>query len=75
MMRGFFSIAGHRYEAAVEFHSRVVDVLDWGSRVWADIPREKRGTIFDKTFIRGAKRNLINAIHEVSRCNAQLSFS
>jgi hypothetical protein len=50
---------------AVESQSRVLEVLDWGSRVWKDIPTSDRGCIFERTFIRGIRRLHVMAIHEV----------
>jgi hypothetical protein len=50
---------------AVECQSRALEVLDWGSRAWKDIPASDRGCIFERTFIRGVRRLHITAIHEV----------
>ncbi|KAF9524088.1 hypothetical protein CPB83DRAFT_861868 [Crepidotus variabilis] len=49
MMCGFFSTASQQSKAAAEFHSRVVDVLDWGSRKWYNVSRNDRGVIFEKS--------------------------
>jgi len=50
---------------AVEYQSRVLEVLDWGSRVWKDIPTSDRGCVFERSFIRGIRRLHVMAIHGV----------
>ncbi|KAF9524086.1 hypothetical protein CPB83DRAFT_839228 [Crepidotus variabilis] len=75
MMRGFISSFLHESTPAVEFHSRAVDILDWGSRLWYNVLKEDRGVIFEKTFIRGAKRSLINAIHQALMSNHDCSYT
>ncbi|RDB28593.1 Serine/threonine-protein phosphatase 5 [Hypsizygus marmoreus] len=47
-----------------EFYRHALEVLEWGSRVWKDVPRDDRGPIFDLTFIRGVRRLYLNAIWE-----------
>ncbi|KAF9532005.1 hypothetical protein CPB83DRAFT_760449 [Crepidotus variabilis] len=64
MMCGFLATATQKLTVAVEYHTRVMEVLKWGSQAWADISLLDRGCIFEQTFIRGAKRLHIMAIHE-----------
>lgn len=65
-MNAFFATGGGKLLVAAELYSRVVEVLDWGSRLWDDVPKEDRGAIFERTFIRGVKRLRIFAIQAVS---------
>lgn len=43
------------YQAAVEFFTRAIDVLEWGREAWRDVPPDQRGAIFGDTFVRGVK--------------------
>jgi hypothetical protein len=63
---GLCATSTQKFMLAVEYHSRAVEVLDWGSHVWQDVPTEDRGCVFERTFVRGEKRLYIMAIHEVS---------
>ncbi|RDB28672.1 Small glutamine-rich tetratricopeptide repeat-containing protein beta [Hypsizygus marmoreus] len=63
LMRSFVQSAVTQVSTP-EFYRHVLDVLDWGNRVWKDVPRDDRGTIFDLTFIRGVRRLYLNAIWE-----------
>jgi len=65
-MCGILSTATGKHLTAVEFHARVVEILNWGSHVWEDVPISDRGCIFEWTFIRGAKRLYLSAIHQAS---------
>jgi len=42
--------------AGVEFLRRALDVLEWGSREWKDVPYSDCGVVFELTFIRGVRR-------------------
>jgi hypothetical protein len=72
LLQGIFAFGAQRPIVSVEFLSRVVDVLDWGSRIWQNVPRDDRGCIFDWSFIRGVKRLQIQAVHSVSISNSVL---
>lgn len=63
---GLVATSTQKLMLGVEYHSRAVEVLDWGSHVWQDVPIEDRGCVFERTFVRGEKRLHIMAIHEVS---------
>ena len=41
--------------SALEYYNRVVEVLEWGRRVWKNETTEDRGIIFQDTFLRGVK--------------------
>ena len=43
-------------EGSPEFYRNAVEVLEWGARVWKDVPKSDRGAIFEPSFIRGVKR-------------------
>jgi len=64
MMRGYFASSTDRYAEAIEFYRRALDVLDWGRRVWKNVVREKRGVIFEDSFIRGIRRLYISVVME-----------
>jgi len=63
IMRGFLE-GGLRNAKAVEveFLGYALEVLDWGRRAWKNVPKDDRGVIFEKTFIRGVKCLHINAL-------------
>ncbi|KAG5653892.1 hypothetical protein H0H81_009484 [Sphagnurus paluster] len=63
-MRGFLQASLGLPGSSSEFIRHALDVLQWGSRLWKDVPREERGTIFDPTFIRGVKRLHMNILME-----------
>lgn len=65
MMRGYFASSTDRYAEAIEFYRRALDVLEWGRRVWKNVVREKRGVIFEDSFIRGIRRLYISVVMEV----------
>ncbi|CAA7268089.1 unnamed protein product [Cyclocybe aegerita] len=66
IMCGFMAITiTKRATVAMEYYSRVIDILEWGRRTWANVPKIDRGVIFELSFIRGAKRLRLNALHEI----------
>lgn len=66
IMRGFMEGGMRRNKSAqVEFLGFALEVLDWGSRAWKDVPKDDRGAIFERTFIRGVRSLHINALMEV----------
>ncbi|KDR85535.1 hypothetical protein GALMADRAFT_368117 [Galerina marginata CBS 339.88] len=64
IMCGFMAKSTGRHLVAMEFYSRVVNILDWGRRVWQNVSKDDRGVIFEKTFVRGVKRLRLAALHE-----------
>ena len=71
-------------EAALEFYNSAMEVLEWGSERWKDVPFEEKGAIFQPTFIRGVKclrldvllkvnsmRSNYNACTDI-RCNGKM---
>ncbi|KAI0937103.1 hypothetical protein AcV5_005078 [Taiwanofungus camphoratus] len=48
-------------ERALQLLNSAVSVLEWGASLWRNIPKEERGVIFEKTFVRGVKRLRIEA--------------
>ena len=65
-MLGLFANSTGKIPVAMEYYSRIIEVLQWGAHTWRDVPMEDRGVIFEKTFIRGAKRLKLTAMHAVS---------
>lgn len=65
-MCGIMASATQRLSVAVEYHTRALEVLEWGSRLWKDVAPDDRGCIFERTFIRGVRRLQLTSIHEVS---------
>ena len=43
-------------EGLPEYYRNAVEVLEWGARIWKDLPKSDRGAIFEPSFIRGVKR-------------------
>lgn len=68
IMKGFVeqSIANNP-ASSLEYYSRAVNVLEWGRRVWRDVPAAQRGTIFADTFLAGVKNLRIESLMLVSR--------
>lgn len=62
MLAGFTG----KYATSIEYHSRALEVLEWGERTWQNVPTEQRGVIFSKTFIRGVRRMKLTSMHTVS---------
>jgi hypothetical protein len=71
LMRGFLE-GGARanYVAQVEMYSRCIEILEWGQKAWANISCEKRGSVFEHTFVRGIRAMRLEALMEV----CQLAF-
>lgn len=53
-------------ERALQLLNSAVSVLEWGASLWRNIPKEERGVIFEKTFVRGVKRLRIEAYMKAS---------
>ncbi|KAH6916702.1 hypothetical protein BKA70DRAFT_1250303 [Coprinopsis sp. MPI-PUGE-AT-0042] len=70
---------GHE-ENAHEAYSQAIELLEWGRQRWDAVDREERGPVFEKTFIRGAKRlklqHMAKVLDESDIDNAnQLSYT
>lgn len=65
-MKGFLEggLTG-RFDSAVEFYSRAIEVLNWGRTTWRDIPSEKRGVVFENTFLRALRSLYLEAYMQV----------
>lgn len=55
------------HDAALEFHTRAIEVLEWGRQVWRSVPKDDRGAIFEITFLRGVKSLRLDTMMRVSR--------
>ncbi|KAG6874372.1 hypothetical protein C0995_015108 [Termitomyces sp. Mi166 len=64
IMRGFLQAAFQTPGATTEFFSDALQVLEWGSRLWKNVPKSDRGAIFEPSFIRGVKRLYCNFLQE-----------
>ncbi|KAG6911301.1 hypothetical protein DXG01_002140 [Tephrocybe rancida] len=64
IMRGFFTSTFKTQGASAEFVFDALQVLEWGARVWRNVPAEDRGVIFEDTFIRGVKRLYLDFLVE-----------
>ncbi|KAJ6623062.1 hypothetical protein B0H10DRAFT_2213760 [Mycena sp. CBHHK59/15] len=51
MMKGFIDDNMGVASGGVEFYKRIIDVLEWGRRTWANVPSEDRGVIFEDSFL------------------------
>jgi hypothetical protein len=76
-MRGFYQGSMGDHIAGVEFLRRALDVLEWGSREWKDVPHSDCGVIFDLSFIRGVRRRYLDELMKVGTYlhTAQIRFS
>ena len=64
-MHGFIQ-SNLKLNSAHQFLRHALEILDWGARVWNNVPRGDRGAIFDETFIRGVRRLYLILLMEVS---------
>ncbi|KAI3609899.1 TPR-likeprotein [Moniliophthora roreri] len=48
----------------VEYLGRVIEVIEWGRKVWKDVDFSSRGAIFRDTFLRGVKKLHMEALTE-----------
>lgn len=46
---------------AVELCSQTLQVLEWGLQLWMNVPKESRGVIFERGFIRTIRRLKLEA--------------
>ncbi|EEB97068.1 hypothetical protein MPER_03691 [Moniliophthora perniciosa FA553] len=49
----------------VEYLGRVIEVIEWGQKVWKDVDFSSRGAIFRDTFLRGVQRLHMEALTQV----------
>ncbi|EAU92341.2 hypothetical protein CC1G_00560 [Coprinopsis cinerea okayama7 len=55
----------HQREFAHDFFTRALEICQWGRIRWPNVPSKTRGTVFERTFIRGIKRlRLLNMFEE-----------
>ncbi|KAF5385060.1 hypothetical protein D9615_001095 [Tricholomella constricta] len=60
IMRGFLDSSFNLPGSSPEFLQYAIDVIEWGARMWKNVPRKDRGTIFDPTFLCGVKSLYLN---------------
>ena len=60
------------HKRSPEFYRNALEILEWGSNLWKDVPSQDRGMIFEATFIRAVKRLYLKSLMEVRR-HAKLS--
>lgn len=66
IMRGFLEGTAQRnHQAAVEFMSRALEIIEWGSKEWKNVSIEDRGVIFRPSFIRGLQVMYMEAYMKV----------
>ncbi|KAJ3871799.1 hypothetical protein F5051DRAFT_362273 [Lentinula edodes] len=54
IIAGFvISRVGNNFQLGVEFHRNALNMINWGRKVWKDVPKAERGVIFDLSFRRG----------------------
>ncbi|KAJ3869181.1 hypothetical protein EV359DRAFT_77009 [Lentinula novae-zelandiae] len=54
IIAGFvISRVGNNFQLGVEFHRNALNMINWGRKVWRDVPKSERGVIFDLSFRRG----------------------
>lgn len=65
-MRGFIEggLRG-RFDTAVEFYSRAIEVINWGRVAWENVSVEQRGVIFETSFLRGIRAMHLEALMQV----------
>ncbi|KNZ76343.1 hypothetical protein J132_10622 [Termitomyces sp. J132] len=64
IMRGFLQSTFQTPGASTEFFSDALRILEWGARIWKNVPTSDRGVIFEPSFIRGVKRLYLNLLQE-----------
>ncbi|TRM66264.1 hypothetical protein BD626DRAFT_546575 [Schizophyllum amplum] len=52
----------HRYDIALEFFTRIIQVLTWGRETYKDVPNSEKGVIFADTFIVGVRKLYLDTI-------------
>lgn len=75
-MRGFFEHSlKEDFNASLGFFDNVLEVLEWGRRFWPDEPKENRGAVFQKTFLRGVRCLRLETLVKVHYLQLLLCFS
>lgn len=69
MLTGLITHVTGNLQAAIEFYSRALDIVEWGARTWPNLSQEERGVIFEKTFIRGVKKMKVAVMLDVGFIN------
>jgi len=67
--------AESNYTSAMEYHRNALSIINWGRQVWKDVPKDKRGIIFEITFRRGVWNMYLDSLmgaHSHDRKNFQL---
>lgn len=61
-MRGFFEAGfkGNHVEAA-RYKRIAVDILEWGDKVWPHATYQQKGSVFTRTYMRGARCMLLES--------------
>ncbi|KII91505.1 hypothetical protein PLICRDRAFT_51648 [Plicaturopsis crispa FD-325 SS-3] len=72
VMRGFLE-GGLKKEdqASVEYLTRALEVLNRGRQVWRNVTKEKRGVIFEDTFVRVVRSMRLHAYMEAYSTNGR----
>lgn len=65
VFQAFFrsQLVGHT-DFAHEALTRALDFLEWGRKQFANVPKEDRGAIFERSWIRGVKKAHLNLMHQ-----------
>ena len=64
-MRAFIESSTGNRAVGSESYRHILEILEWGRRIWSDISKEDRGVVFELGFVRGVKRLYLIALHEV----------
>lgn len=54
-------------EAALDFYTSALEVLQWGNALWTGVSPEEKGAIFRDSFIRGVKVLRLDAFIKVEQ--------
>ncbi|KAF7302651.1 TPR-REGION domain-containing protein [Mycena chlorophos] len=58
-----------RENTADEFFKRAIDILEWGRRIYANVPKSERGAIFEPTILRAVRTLRLANLLGVYRAN------
>ncbi|KIK02047.1 hypothetical protein K443DRAFT_6459 [Laccaria amethystina LaAM-08-1] len=64
IVRAFVESSTGNRAVGSEFYRHILEILEWGRRIWSDISKEDRGVVFELSFVRGVKRLYLTALHE-----------
>lgn len=68
ILQGFFKMLMQgldQYDFAHEMYHKARTLLEWGREEYRDVPIEERGSIFERSFIRGIKRLQVDLMLQV----------